>query len=406
MVKINKIALLINWPREIDMFIQLIEALPQKQKEIIVNDIKSRERGRNNLYKIIVKVLKKKKLKYKLFSKIYKKEQYTVVISTGETCSEKISTYSILKFIYARTIGLILQKTGLANIMVYLLNKPLTAEAHKNKLGSVWYPEKNLGKKIIKFPDGMDLKTKNYPYPEYENIFDTFLTLGKFETKIIKKKFYKKNCFEMGYLRYENIQTKKKIYQQIFKEFKLNKNKKIIFWTPTHIDGNEEADNINLWINKINALTKNYNIIIRPHPKTLMTRPNFVNKLNKLNYFVDKEQNRKIGELFKISDFVISDYGGTLFSAIYLDKPILALNLKNDSEFVKGLKDNFSLDLIIRKKLICLNADTSISNINKIPKLIMSKNYARVIKKLREKYFGLKIDKNINRTKNYLLNYL
>lgn len=60
MVKINKIALLINWPREIDMFIQLIEALPQKQKEIIVNDIKSRERGRNNLYKIIVKVLKKK----------------------------------------------------------------------------------------------------------------------------------------------------------------------------------------------------------------------------------------------------------------------------------------------------------------------------------------------------------
>ena len=156
----------------------------------------------------------------------------------------------------------------------------------------------------------------------------------------------------MGYLRYENIQTKKKIYQKIFKEFKLNKNKKIIFWTPTHIDGNEEADNINLWINKINALTKNYNIIIRPHPKTLMTRPNFVNKLNKLNYFVDKEQNRKIGELFKISDFVISDYGGTLFSAIYLDKPILALNLKNDSEFVKGLKDNFSLDLIIRKKLI------------------------------------------------------
>ena len=54
MVKINKIALLINWPREIDMFIQLIEALPQKQKEIIVNDIKSRERGRKNLYKIIV----------------------------------------------------------------------------------------------------------------------------------------------------------------------------------------------------------------------------------------------------------------------------------------------------------------------------------------------------------------
>ena len=29
---------------------------------------------------------------------------------------------------------------------------------------------------------------------------------------------------------------------------------------------------------------------------------------------------------------------------------IIYINLKSDSEFIKGLKDNFSLDLIIRKK--------------------------------------------------------
>ena len=53
----------------------------------------------------------------------------------------------------------------------------------------------------------------------------------------------------------------------------LIKKKGIVFWTPTHVDGTEEAENINLWYEKINELNKMYNVIIRPHPKTLMIMP-------------------------------------------------------------------------------------------------------------------------------------
>ena len=328
------------------------------------------------------------------------------MISTGEACSQKITLFSILKFAYARTIGLFLKKTNLFQIMVFLFNKPLTAEFHKNRVGSIWYPEKNIGLNIVKFPDGMDLKTKNYPYPEYKNIFDSFLTLGKFETNMIRKKFHKKKCFEMGYLRYENLSNKNIIYKKICKEFDLNKKKKIIFWTPTHIDGDEEFDNLNLWMNRIRILKKNYNIIIRPHPKSLLIMPSIERKLKKLNYFVDKDQNRKIGELYKISDFVISDFGGTIFSAIYFNKPVLILNLNIDSKFVKNLKENLSLDLLIRKKLIILNPDISSIKLKNIPKEIMSQKYKKIITQLKEKYFGFKIGNNINLTKNYLLKYL
>ena len=104
----NKIAILINWPREIDMYYELIKSIPSSQTEVIVNNIKSIERGRNKLSKVIEKILVQKKIKYKLFSNIYKKKKYKILLSTGEACSLKINSYSILKFIYAHTLGIFL----------------------------------------------------------------------------------------------------------------------------------------------------------------------------------------------------------------------------------------------------------------------------------------------------------
>ena len=97
----NKIAILINWPREIDMYYQLIKSIPSHRTEIIVNNIKSIERGRNKLSKVIEKILERKKIKYKLFSNIYKKKKYKILLSTGEACSLKINFYSykILKIL-------------------------------------------------------------------------------------------------------------------------------------------------------------------------------------------------------------------------------------------------------------------------------------------------------------------
>ncbi len=402
----NKIAILINWPREIDMYYRLIKAIPTKKIEIIVNDIKSIEKGRQDSYKIIKNILIKKKIKFSYFSKVYKKRRYKVIISTGETCSQKITFTSLLKFFYSNSFGLIIKVSNLDKLFLLLFNKPLTAEFHRSNLGSIWYPERTIGKEVVKFPDGMDLKIKNYPYPEYRNIFDIYLTLGKFETKLIKKKFSKKKCYEIGYLRYEKLEKRKILCNKIKNEFKLDKKKGIVFWTPTHIDGNDEAENINLWIKKIKEIQKNFNVIIRPHPKTLMLNPKIVRELKKLNYFVDKDHNRKIGELFKVSDLVISDYGGTIFSAIYFEKPILILNISRKSKFVKNLINNLSLDISVRKKLINFNPNISSEELKRKFKLLKQKKYKRKIHKLKKYYFGVERGNTIVRLKKYLLKYL
>ena len=75
MIVENKICILINWSREIDMYIDLINLIPEENIDIIVNDIKTIERERKENSKDIEKNLLAKKIKFKYFSKIYKKKK-------------------------------------------------------------------------------------------------------------------------------------------------------------------------------------------------------------------------------------------------------------------------------------------------------------------------------------------
>jgi len=67
---INKIAILISWPRELDMFLNLIKKFPQKKLIIIANDIKSNADERSKSNSVIIKLLKKENIKFHLFSEI------------------------------------------------------------------------------------------------------------------------------------------------------------------------------------------------------------------------------------------------------------------------------------------------------------------------------------------------
>jgi hypothetical protein len=171
---INKIAIIISWPREIDMYSKFLDLGDNPTFEFIVNDIKSSEKGRNQSNKLIEDLLIAKKIKFKLFSEVYQKLLYEKVISTGETCAEYKNLYSVIKHIYAVTIGFVLEFSKISKILTKFFGKPFTANGLKSKIGIDWYPEKKIGKISIKFPDGADVKLKNYPYTAYEDIFDVF----------------------------------------------------------------------------------------------------------------------------------------------------------------------------------------------------------------------------------------
>ena len=48
MIKINKICILINWVREVDMYMNLIKKIPKEKLLILINDLNDKEIERKN----------------------------------------------------------------------------------------------------------------------------------------------------------------------------------------------------------------------------------------------------------------------------------------------------------------------------------------------------------------------
>ena len=73
--KINQIAILLNWPREYDMYAKLIESLPEENYHILINDIKGFDKERLGNSRDIEKLINNKGIrKYSFLKEILGKK--------------------------------------------------------------------------------------------------------------------------------------------------------------------------------------------------------------------------------------------------------------------------------------------------------------------------------------------
>jgi len=404
---VNKLAVVISWPREIDMLLPLIHHIPKTKFLIIINDFKSFETGRTESSKLILKYIKDKRLPYELFSNILKKKKFKILLSTGEICGKKITVYSFFRFFYAISLGFLIDKIKLSVLFNKIFNNSLTAEGLNCRIGLPWYPEKQIGQIVVKFPDGADIKKKNYPYNFLKDVFDIFLTYTDSEIEMIKKKFKSKICKKIDYLRYKKLSSKEDAFKSFKKNQLFKKEKKNLYWIPTHIDSYGEKNlNIQIWSDKISKLQKNFNLIVKPHPKTLLTDISIIKFLEKKNFIVDRDHNRKIGNLIKNSDIVLCDYGGPVFSTLYLNKPLVLLNLPKNSKYNVELKKIDALDIKIRKQIISLDYYCSEKKLLNSIKKSFTSEYKKKIKVIKDEHFGNTKPYSAKKLSNFLLKLL
>lgn len=249
--------------------------------------------------------------------------------------------------------------------------------------------QKKLGIYNIKFQYGLDISLES---EDYNSVFDEFFCHGPRDSKVLKKNFDTK-VFEMGYPKYDDYFhdiENKEIKKNLLNKFKCDLKKPTILWICTV---SRYFSTILTYKKYIEMLTDKYNVILRPHPIEVDPKQNRFNKkvfdvLNSKKFFVNKNPSQNMTELYSISDYVFCDYGGSIFSTLYLGKNILLLNHENANKD-ETIYNSTSLE--VRNYLPSISKkDCNKNFIKKIDDIISSSKNSIQIQEARKVYFGEK----------------
>ena len=383
---INKVAILISWPRELDMFLEFAKSI--KGYIIVVDDLVYTQNERFENGKKILNLLNNKKIEYVLLSQVIGKIKYKVVFSTAEAYQEKVTYYSYFKYIYSISIGSFIQLSGLSRLFVNFFSHPLTGGGINAKTFIRHPVEREIGIKIIKYPKGLDINKALYPKNQWRSIFDYYLCHSEIDCNLITDKFPEAKCIKIGYPKYNSLLPEDSAKNIIYGDIaSINPSKPLILWMPTLIKINGEIiDNIKVWVPIIIKLLDKYNVLIRLHPKLAVMNPEIANYLAELGLLVDVKKGRNLGVLYQASDLVLSDYGGSVLSAVYMKKKLILLNSPSE-KYIKWRGKRKYVDDDVRKEVSAFNLNDGVDLIKQVNNDIKYNNISKR-NSLKEQYFG------------------
>lgn len=184
-----------------------------------------------------------------------------------------------------------------------------------------------IGHKQIRYMYGADI-SDGWSLQSWNDIYDVFLCHGVNDEREIKKRF-KGQVFVMGYPRYDRFFSEEMDLSNIKREFDITESKKTVLWMPT-LGG--DYSSIPLFAEPLSTISKKYNIIVRPHPFSFVQEKGFIRLLEKFNFNIDRNALRDMNELYGIADVVLADNGGSPFSAIFLGKNVIFLEVPDSLE--------------------------------------------------------------------------
>ncbi|WP_406531869.1 CDP-glycerol glycerophosphotransferase family protein [Methanobrevibacter sp.] len=145
---------------------------------------------------------------------------------------------------------------------------------------------------------------------------------------------YKKSVIQvLGFPRFDNLEKTPQKFSKII--IMPSWRKKLLYASPEQIMESQYFNEINSLINneKLIEISKKYNyrIIFKPHPRVY----DFIDLFDK-NDNIEIDENTTYQDLFKSSDFMITDYSSVAFDFAYMKKPLIYYQYGNDYNFDEG----------------------------------------------------------------------
>ncbi|WP_368161668.1 CDP-glycerol glycerophosphotransferase family protein [Aeromonas sp. R5-3] len=235
-----------------------------------------------------------------------------------------------------------------------------------------------IGDRQVRFMYALGKEKHNFS--DWNKHYDLVLCFGPWQADRMND-LYSVATFQMGYPRYDDYFREldcKNIYSA---ELGLEPDKKTILWLPTWL----ELSSLALYSDVMSTLCEKYNVIVKTHPLSATSEPDVLERLKQYHFttvITDVYDNIK---LFRCADFVVCDYGGTPFGAIYLDKNLLLLDIQDAEK--NELTGAGSPDVNLRSDIVHLDY----SSRYRLPEMLLDEtiwdNQKRVRQHLRRKYF-------------------
>jgi hypothetical protein len=390
----KKLGIYIIDKRHFDFFGNVLTELSRLKTpfELVINDLRQEQHAdvADHLDEEMIQIAQNLNFPFKRLSDVIRRSfKYELLLTTFTFKNRiRLSPPTAMEK-HTRRFYMFLESI-LSNIRFSGFSKRIQAVLQDFNQKFLEYPEVAISHKIIQFPKGMDIKPEKYPDSLTINIIDHYFCHGPFDSQLVQEKTQKSTTI-VGYPRYDNLTTSNTDYiEQLRSEFGITSQKPIISWLPTYIPKKKNDDlNMQRWIPQVKKLSNDYEIIVRPHPKRLeRSAADITTLLEQQGFYVDIVVERDMGALYMASEFILCDYGGVVFSAIYNDRNIILLNHSGHKT------DTISNDTgdVLRSKLPELFPEDAIENNHLILDTIQNqqlwKNQEQTRKEIKEFYFG------------------
>jgi hypothetical protein len=201
---------------------------------------------------------------------------------------------------------------------------------------------RRLGEIQIRYLYGLGFD--GYQFAEWNKYYDVILCYGPYQCH--KLAFCKDALkVQIGYPRYDTFFNSTPNRGTLLTRLRCDPSRKTIVWLPTM----GQLCSIEYFAASIASLSASYNVIVKPHCSTLDSKPELVALLNSLPFTNFLTSPFDSLDLFRISDFVIADYGGSAFGALYTDRNIILLDVPGAEHHEHMTPD--SSDNVLRSRI-------------------------------------------------------
>lgn len=235
----------------------------------------------------------------------------------------------VLRRVYALTLGMALERSGISALLDRRTGRRWSGtQASWPTRQPPVAAELVLAEIRILFPHGVDLKAKPAPSAPTDTDWSLVLCHGPFDAAYRHARWTTPTWI-IGYPRYDHLVDPSPATSSPGRAPLLGEDGRPlqVLWLPTsrgRAHGHQEHP-IERWLPILQPLVAFGAITIRPHPKDLAEDPSLAGRLRHQGLRVDEETARDLGASIAKADLVLCDYGGTVFSAVYLDRPVLLL---------------------------------------------------------------------------------